>query len=348
MKCFFQESSPMSTTTLPTDHDARMERARLALEGLSIGDAFGGKIFNPDLADSLHRPRPLPPPPWRYSDDTVMAMGIVEVLQQHGHIDQDDLVRVFERRYWADVNRGYGPNIHEIFRALRRGVPWRTAATAPPIGHGSRSLLGRLAAWLGLGPATPSEQYHGSLGNGGAMRAAPVGGYFADDVAAVVAEASASAEVTHAHPDGMAGAVAVAVAAAWAWRCHAGLHKHTPEGLLDHVLEHTPDGPTRARLVRARALPADTTAKQAGRELGNGCPITSAETVPFTIWCVARHLDDYVEAVWTAVSVGGDMDTIGAIVGGIVALGTGRGSIPKEWLESREALDNRLPFRADS
>src|ERR1700731_1709601 len=58
---------------------------------------------------------------------------------------------------------------------------------------------------------------------------------------------------------------------------------------------------------------------QVARELGNSCPITSAETVPFTLWCAARHLDDFEEAIWTAASVGGDIDTICAIVGGVVA-----------------------------
>jgi ADP-ribosylglycohydrolase len=60
--------------------------------------------------------------------------------------------------------------------------------------------------------------------------------------------------------------------------------------------------------------------------------------VPFCLWCAARHLDDYVEAIWTAVGVGGDIDTICAIVGGIVALGAGRESIPVEWLASRETI----------
>jgi ADP-ribosylglycohydrolase len=159
-----------------------------------------------------------------------MALGIVEVLQQHGRIDQDELIRVFGRRYWADVNRGYGPNVHAIFRAIRRGVPWRTAATAPVGGQASPGLLARLGSLLGLGTAPTPNEATGSLGNGGAMRVAPVGGYFADDLAAVVTEAGASAEVTHAHPDGMAGAVAVAVAAAWAWRCHEGRQRHTPKG----------------------------------------------------------------------------------------------------------------------
>jgi ADP-ribosylglycohydrolase len=176
----------------------------------------------------------------------------------------------------------------------------------------------------------------GSLGIGGAMRVAPIGGYFADELAAVVSEARASAEVTHAHPDGIAGAIAMAVAAALAWRGRA--NGHTAEGFLDHVIELTPDGPTRARLVCARKLPADANADQAAHELGNGCPITSAETVLFTIWCACRHLNNFTQAMWTAASVGGDRDTICAIVGGIVALGSDPDSIPAEWLKAREAL----------
>jgi ADP-ribosylglycohydrolase len=43
------------------------------------------------------------------------------------------------------------------------------------------------------------------------------------------------------------------------------------------------------------------------------------DTVPYAIWCAARHLDDLVEALWATVSVGGDIDTTCAIVGGIVA-----------------------------
>jgi ADP-ribosylglycohydrolase len=130
----------------------------------------------------------------------------------------------------------------------------------------------------------------------------------------------------------------VAVATAWAWQCHEGFEQHRPERFLDHVLEFTPDGPTRAKLVRARALPADTTAAQAARELGNGSPITTTETVAFALWCAARHMDNFVEAMWTTVSVGGDLDTNCAIVGGVVAMGSGRESIPADWLESREAL----------
>jgi ADP-ribosylglycohydrolase len=61
-------------------------------------------------------------------------------------------------------------------------------------------------------------------------------------------------------------------------------------------------------------------------------------TVPFTVWCAARHLHNYEEAVWAAASAAGDIDTICAIVGGVVALGCGPGSVPAIWLEAREQL----------
>jgi hypothetical protein len=68
-------------------------------------------------------------------------------------------------------------------------------------------------------PTASREVYSGSgsMGNGGAMRVAPLGAYFAEDYDLVVEQARALAEVTHAHPEGQYGAIATAVAAAWAW-----------------------------------------------------------------------------------------------------------------------------------
>ena len=62
------------------------------------------------------------------------------------------------------------------------------------------------------------------------------------------------------------------------------------------------------------------------------------DTVPFTLWCAARHLDDFEAAMWTTVSGLGDRDTTCAIVGGIVALYVGAAGIPQEWQQARESL----------
>jgi ADP-ribosylglycohydrolase len=66
--------------------------------------------------------------------------------------------------------------------------------------------------------------------------------------------------------------------------------------------------------------------------------VTSPDTVPFTLWCADRHLDNFEEAMWTTVAGLGDRDTTCAIVGGIVALAAGPSSIPLDWLAAREPL----------
>ncbi len=305
--------SNRTARTLPADHQARMERAICSLDGLSVGDAFGQRFFYPPSVESLIAARAVPRPPWPYTDDTEMAAAIVEVLSRHGRVDRYDLARTFARRYRDNPGRGYGGTAHDILAALGAGMPWQVAAAE---------------AFDGMG----------SMGNGGAMRVAPLGAYWADDWGVVVAEARASAQVTHAHPEGQAGAIAVAVAAAWAARRRAGSVSGSGPELLETVLDHTPDGETRSGLEQARTLPPDLPVKVAAGVLGCGMRITAPDTVPFALWCAARHLDDYEEALWATVSGLGDRDTTCAIVGGVVALAAGRDAIPADWQNAREPV----------
>jgi len=298
----------MTTSRLPEDHDARVERSRIALEGLSLGDAFGGKHFLPPGPD-----RSLPTPPWRYSDDTVMAQAVVEVLERHGRIERDELARNFAGRYQGDPYRGYGQSVRRVLDRIAEGTPWEVAA---------REVFGG----------------SGSMGNGGAMRVAPLGAYFADNLEEVVEQARASAEVTHAHPEGQAGAIATAIAAAWAWSNRQQARPRSGRDMLRLVLDYTPEGETRDGLAKAASLGFDRTVEEATEVLGNGNRITSPDTVPFALWCAARHIDNFAEALWTTVSAGGDNDTNCAIVGGIVILGNGLETIPEKWLAAREPL----------
>src|SRR5436305_1139370 len=97
-------------------HDARMERARLSLVGLSVGDAFGGRFFTPP-----GRERIVPPPVWGYSDDTVMAHALVEHIDRHRRIDRDELAQSFARRYLADPYRGYGLSVRRVLERIGEG-----------------------------------------------------------------------------------------------------------------------------------------------------------------------------------------------------------------------------------
>ena len=176
------------------------------------------------------------------------------------------------------------------------------------------------------------------MGNGAAMRVAPLGAYFADDLQRTVCEAELSAEVTHAHPDGIAGAIAVAVAAAVAAQTRERSPDEVREQLWTAVLDLTPSGPTREGIENALRLPPDSHVDSAVARLGVGYKVISSDTVPYCIWSAARWLEDYEEALWGTVAGLGDRDTTCAIVGGIVAAYRGRSAIPDRWRMEREAL----------
>jgi ADP-ribosylglycohydrolase len=291
-----------------------MQRARLSLDGLSVGDAFGERFFiDAELAFQRIDSRTLPRAPWRWSDDTAMALSVVEVLGQLGTIDCDRLAAAFTRRYREEPDRGYGGGAHRILQSQLEGLPWPMAARSIFAGEGSK-------------------------GNGAAMRVAPLGAYFADDLERVVDEARRSARPTHAHIDGQAGAVAVAVAAALASRMRDGTCARDGRHLLEEARARSPEGPTADGLGKALDLPLHFDVRTAAGVLGNGSQVCSHDTVPLALWCAARHLDDFEAALWTTVSALGDRDTTCAMVGGIVALALGPTAIPPAWLAAREPL----------
>ncbi|MGY1980663.1 ADP-ribosylglycohydrolase family protein [Nocardia gipuzkoensis] len=77
----------------------------------------------------------------------------------------------------------------------------------------------------------------------------------------------------------------------------------------------------------------------------DGSLVTAQNTVPLTIWVAAQHLADYPAAITTCIAADVDIDTMSAIVGGIVAACTGAGArpgpivgVPQTWLAAREPL----------
>ncbi|MCW1886234.1 ADP-ribosylglycohydrolase family protein [Luteolibacter flavescens] len=290
----------------------RSIRARTVLEGLSVGDAFGEMMAYGHSGVRGRVALGVPAGPWWWTDDTAMALGIEECLHRCGAIEEEMLAWIFARNFKHDPDRGYGKMAAIILRQIGAGELWESA---------SRS------AFSG-----------GSMGNGAAMRVAPLGAWFADDLDRVVAEAMKSARVTHWHPEGIAGAIAVAVATACAWQTREIEHAEARKVITEAVLRLTPPGDTREGLVAAVSLEPRLSPDVAGRRLGNGSLVTAPDTVPFVIWSALRSLDDFQEAVIATVEAGGDCDTNAAMVGGIVAARLGASGVPPEWIASREAL----------
>jgi ADP-ribosylglycohydrolase len=288
---------------------ANIAAATQSLQGLALGDAFGETwFFRPaEQIERLIEERLVPPGPWPWTDDTAMAVSLFRMLREHGQVVQDELADQFASAYTADPYRNYGPSMHRVLRAIGAGDPWHSVTAA---------------------------QFHGqgSWGNGAAMRVAPLGAWFADDLDLVVEQAALSARVTHAHPEASAGAIAVAVAAALSAR------QVSAEDLLAQVATRTPDSEVASRLRRLTRRPWSTQPQWIAGEVGCGNLIPAPDTVPYAIWCAARHLDDLVEALWATASAGGDIDTTCAIVGGIVAARTGLHRVPGEWLNACEPV----------
>lgn len=315
---------------MSTHSTQALARARCSLEGLSTGDAFGQQFFEdwpllqrwkekreleidphgPDVPiERLIETRQLPPAPWHWTDDTLMALSVFRVLARHGSIVQDELAQSFSEHF--DATRDYGAAMHSLLPRLA-SQPWQEAA--PMLFDGE-----------------------GSFGNGAAMRVAPIGAYFADDLEAAIKNARRSAEVTHTHQEGIAGAVAVAVAAAQAWRLGQASKEVECEEFLDLILPHIPESEVRRRVLAARDM-ADEPVQDVADFLGSGFEVSAQDTVPFCLWCAGQHVEHWEETLWLTVAGLGDRDTTCAIVGGIVTMYGGVDKIPPLWLQAREPL----------
>jgi ADP-ribosylglycohydrolase len=275
------------------------EQAHASLVGLAVGDAFGAQILlpgdHPDVAG-----RRLPAAPWNWTDDTEMACSIVAVLARHGHVDQDALAASFAEHF--DPGRAYGPGAEWRLNRIKAGQPW---------------------------PEVAERDGRGSWGNGGAMRVAPLGAWFCDNLPQALRQAELSAVITHSHFEGVAGAVAVAAAAA----LRAASPGLAGADLLDGVIPLVPPSRVRDGLTWALKFSG---AREAAAKLGTGREMAAHDTVPLALWIAARFGDNFTDALWTAAQVAEDVDTVAAIVGGVLAAdGT---PIPDQWLEASEPL----------
>lgn len=287
-----------------------IERARISLEGLSVGDAAGEQILHsPGPTRALVLDQHVLPAnrTWQWTDDTAMAHSIVEELAGGAGIDPDSLARRFAEHHHRDPARGYGRGAHQVLDEIYSGTPYDAAA---------KSLFGG----------------QGSQGNGGGMRSAPIGAYYCDDLARAVEHAGRSATPTHVHPEGVAGAIAIAVAAA---RAFAG--ERDPRQLLEAVVAHTPASATRDGVRRAIALLGSEPIRVAA-ELGNGSHVLASDTIPFAVWAAASNLHSFEAAFWACATVGGDTDTLCAMACGIVVGAVGVAGIPADWRAAREPL----------
>jgi ADP-ribosyl-[dinitrogen reductase] hydrolase len=198
-----------------------------------------------------------------------------------------------------------------------------------PAGIGLATLRAILRLWIGFGPQRSGVF---SAGNGPAMRAAILGAVI-EDRESLRELVSASTRITHTDPKAEFGAFAVALAAQLARRGElvsadfylAELRSSLPGGAAQ-LISLIAGAAAFAKEGRSTESFADSLG------LATGVSGYVYHSVPIAIhaWLANQH--NYWGAITSVIQCGGDTDTTGAIVGGIVGAAVGKSGIPPEWL----------------
>lgn len=281
------------------------------LLGSALGDAIGELAFRFPEEGRL-RAAVTGAPLLRYTDDTAMALGLAESLAEVGGLDGQRLGRTFHRHFNREPWRGYAAGPPTIFQMVEKsGLTYEAAA---------RRLF----------------DGQGSLGNGAAMRVAPLGLFFHNSPD-LYDQAAASAAVTHAHPLAQDGAAVQAGAVALAVRLDPrGPFPRNPFIRRLAELARTPEIKEKLSLVRA-LLKKEVPGPQAAGVLGKSVLIH--ESLPFALYAFLSRPHSFEECLMGAVLSGGDRDTLGAMAGAVSGAYLGVAAITPLWSEKLENRD---------
>lgn len=282
-----------------------LEQFQGCLLGLAVGDALGAPYegLNSDnvywgFGPPAEIVRNADNEPLYYTDDTEMMLGVAETLSTHGRIVEEPLCQAFAGNYHPE--RGYGRGARLVLEAMAEGGDWRGIAQTYFPG--------------------------GSLGNGAAMRVAPVGLLFCDDLDRVWEEARLSALPTHVHPLGIEGAQLLAVGVALALR-RGPVDRKAFYGELRK--RATTEEFQRHLRMASRLRPGDSVS-------GLGNSLEAYRSVVTSIACFVASPRSYEDVVGRAVCLGDDTDTLAAMAGALSGAHLGVGAIPSHLLGKLE------------
>jgi ADP-ribosyl-[dinitrogen reductase] hydrolase len=285
--------------------------------GTVLGTAVGDALGLPREGLSRRRARRLfGDPPLRHQ--LLPGRGMVSDDTEHTCLTGQALLRA--------------PDDVEAFtRALAWGL--RFWLLGLPAGTGWATLRAVTRLWLGFAPARSGVW---SAGNGPALRAALLGVCLGHDRDRLRAHVRASTRLTHTDPRAERGALLVALAARFG--AVQGPQGVRAEPFLREAREALPDADEELRGLLGRLedhLGRGAAAVDLADSLGlrRGVSGYAYHTVPLALYCWLRHPGDFRAAVEEVIALGGDADSTGAVVGGLVGATVGAGGIPAAWLD---------------
>ncbi len=289
------------------------ERVLGGLLGHAIGDAIGFPYEGVSREVLRRRPVEGMPAVVRVSDDTALMLCTARNLCEVG-VDPEDLARRFVG--WLERGEctpdgaaiGVGRTTYEAIKRIASGTPPLLAG-----GRGERDN-----------------------GNGSLMRMLPLVFYLygrpSEELLEVI---GAYSSVTHAHRRSV---IACHIYVLFGINLCSGLNLEEALGRTVEEVRRVWEGDGELGHY-SRILDGSIVKVPEEEVVSNGYVIHTLEA---TLWTLFRT-SSFREAVLRAVNLGGDTDTVAALVGGLAGILYGIGGIPEEWVRAvplREELES--------
>jgi ADP-ribosyl-[dinitrogen reductase] hydrolase len=235
----------------------------------------------------------------QWTDDTMMAKVLAESIVSCGGYFPRDVADRYLAWYRSGDKRGMGKTTEEALERLLQGRGWTESGV------------------------------EGAEGNGTAMRSAPLGLYFQEDLETVREFAQMDARITHRSREAEEGSVAVAVAVAL-----LASQRTRREDLVGEVAKELRDCKVRDGLLWL-AEQGEKTTPDVIREIGTKAHAVQTVPAAFAAFVLT---ESFVDCVETAIRAGGDTDTTAAIAGALAGTHYGLSGIPKYYRENLESF----------
>lgn len=278
-----------------------IQRFRGCLLGSAIGDALGMPAEGMIRGARIDRFYSHPKGKLRagqVTDDTILTQATVDSLIRRRSLDPADIAlnlgRAFKKN--KDLGRGFGQaTITALTRILKRR-PW--------------NMVGD----------------NNSLGNGAAMRIAPIALFSYANLEQLKRNVELVAMITHKQPEAINGSLSVAYIT-------AKIINSTFEQniILRETAGYIGDDSEMANKLRqvGDLLTQDLSPSVALSQIGTSGIVF--ESVGSSIYLFLRFIDSFENVLVEAASCGGDTDTIASMVGAMSGAYHGEAAIPKHW-----------------
>jgi ADP-ribosylglycohydrolase len=238
--------------------------------------------------------------PGQWTDDTVMSKLLAESLMSCGGFFPRDVADRYLVWFKSGDLHGIGKTTKKALERLASGVSWRESGVK------------------------------NAKDNGAAMRAAPIGLFYQEDLCTVKEFARLDTRITHLSEDAELGSIAMALGVAL-----LATGKASPKTLPQQVVEHLPlrshirmDVPNvpKALLFVQSCIDQGTDLTSTLNGTGTGAIVNQSVPAAFAAFSLTHS---FLEAVESAVRAGGDANTVASMAGALAGTYYGFEAIPK-------------------